>query len=474
MPWLARTCRVALVVAAAARAAAAQADTLASSLTPARLFGDGLVLQRGAVVPVWGWAPPKTSITVVLSGQTRMATADAHGAWRVSFPAMNAGGPYEMTIAGGGRRIAVRDILVGDVWVASGQSNMEWPVASSVNAAAEISSANDAKIREFAVPHSYSEHPEADVVGGAWAHADSQHVGHFSGVAYFFARDLRKSVDVPIGIIHTSWGGANIETWMSRAALGMTDSAWRAAMSSDRAHNDSVRAALQARIGDLPTADAGLVGERAVWADPMLSDASWATIKTPALWETVGYDGMDGVAWYRTSFTLTDDEARQAVRLSLGPIDDSDITWVNGVEVGRERNAASRSRSPNVGAPSRDFLQRHVPAARHEPLRNEVNGGGFRAGGRIDREEFRGERDDVGHDGKVSRSKNRRDSRRHRNHNSPDKTRRRRSKKRASSKHPAPSAVSSIASSRRRLSARPVSPDGILESVRAIATGSAR
>jgi sialate O-acetylesterase len=122
---------------------------------------------------------------------------------------------------------------------------------------------------------------------------------------------------------------------MSKAALGLTDSAWRAAMTRDRVHNDSVRAALQAKIGDLPKADAGLQGDRALWADPMLSDASWATIKTPALWETVGYDGMDGVAWYRTSFTLTDDEARQAVRLSLGPIDDSDITWVNGVEVGR-------------------------------------------------------------------------------------------------------------------------------------------
>ena len=225
MTWLSRAFAAALVVVAAGRAAAAQSDTLASSLRPARLFSDGLVLQRGAAIPVWGWAPPKTSVSVVLSGQTRTATADARGAWRVSFPAMNAGGPYEMIIAGGGKRIAVRDILLGDVWVASGQSNMEWPVASSVNAAAEIASANDVRIREFAIPHSYSEKPEAEVVGGVWAHADSQQVGHFSAVAYFFARDLRKSVDVPIGIIHTSWGGANIETWMSRAALGLTDSA---------------------------------------------------------------------------------------------------------------------------------------------------------------------------------------------------------------------------------------------------------
>src|SRR5262252_9560816 len=104
MPWLARAFSVALVVAAAGHSAAAQADTLASTLRPARLFSDGLVLQRGTAIPVWGWAPPKTSVSVALSGLTKTAVADARGAWRVTFPAMKAGGPYEMTIAGGGKR----------------------------------------------------------------------------------------------------------------------------------------------------------------------------------------------------------------------------------------------------------------------------------------------------------------------------------------------------------------------------------
>ena len=330
--WLAAA---AIALLCTARPGTAQSDSLASRLRPARLFSDGLVLQRGLPVPVWGWAPRGTSVSVSLNGQTRSAAADATGAWRITFPAMKAGGPYEMTIAGGGTRLEVRDILVGDVWVASGQSNMEWPVESSNDAAAEIANANDPKIREFAIPHSYSEKPEAEVIGGSWAHADPQHVGHFSGVAYFFARDLRKSIDVPIGIIHTSWGGANIETWMSRQALAISDTAWQAAIEKDRAHNDSMRTVLRTRIGDLPTADAGLVNGQALWADPKLADDYWATIRTPALWETVGYDGMDGVAWYRTSFTLSEDEARQPARLSLGPIDDSDITWVNGVEVGR-------------------------------------------------------------------------------------------------------------------------------------------
>lgn len=341
---LSRSVIAALALTGGARTVAAQGDTALSALRPARLFSDGLVLQRGAQIPVWGWAPARTSVSVSLHGLTRTATADAAGAWHVAFPSMKAGGPYEMTLTGGSTRITVRDILVGDVWVASGQSNMEWPVESSVNAAAEIASANDPKIRELAIPHSYSEKPEAEVVGGSWAHADPQHVGRFSAVAYFFARDLRKSIDVPIGIIHTSWGGANIETWMSREALGMSESAWRAAWEKDRAHNDSARAALRARIGDLPTTDAGLVNGHPLWADPALADDSWAMIQTPALWESAGYDGMDGIAWYRTAFTLTADEAQQPVRLSLGPIDDSDITWVNGIEVGRTTQRYAEAR----------------------------------------------------------------------------------------------------------------------------------
>lgn len=332
------------------RASRAQTDSAASTVRPARIFSDGLVLQRGAEIPVWGWAPPTTAVSVSWAGQTRRATTDASGAWRVSFPPMKAGGPYELAIAAGDTRITIHDVLVGDVWIASGQSNMEWPVGSSDSAAVEIARASDSRIREFAVPHSFSEKPESDVVGGSWARADSQHVDHFSGVAYFFARDLRKSIDVPIGIIHTSWGGANIETWMSRRALGLTESTWRAALDKDRAHNDSLRSALRAKIGDLPTTDAGLSNGRAVWADPILADDAWATIRTPSLWEEVGYDGMDGVAWYRTSFMLTADEARQPIRLSLGPIDDSDISWVNGVEVGRTTQEYAKPRLYTVPA----------------------------------------------------------------------------------------------------------------------------
>ena len=360
----------ALAIVLAAQDIGAQRDTSAV-LRVARLFGDGMVLQRDAPIPVWGWASPRSPVVVSLGSVRRTVTADGTGAWRVMFPAMKAGGPHEIAITGDGTRIDLRDILIGDVWVASGQSNMEWPVASSNNAAAEIASANDLTIREFAVPHSYSEQPEADVVGGQWARADSQHVGRFSGVAYFFARDLRKSVNVPIGIIHTSWGGANIETWMSRRAQSLTDSAWNAIIQRERERMAAFREVLRAKVGSLPTVDSGLVNGRAHWADPSVVDSNWVVIRTPAAWEAAGYDGMDGVAWYRTSFTLSEEDARQAVRLSLGPINDSDITWVNGAEIGRTEQKYAERRLYSIPA-SALRVGRNVVAVRVE----DTGGGG--------------------------------------------------------------------------------------------------
>jgi sialate O-acetylesterase len=330
--------------------ASAQRDTSAARLRLPRIFGNGMVMQRDTRIPVWGWAPPRTAVVVSLGGTTRNTSADASGAWRLEFPPLRAGGPHRMSITGGGERIEVTDILTGDVWVAAGQSNMEWPVGVSDNAAAEIASARDSSIRELSIPHSYSENPETDVVGGQWASADSQHVARFSGVGYFFARDLRKSVDVPIGIIHASWGGSNVETWMSRQALGLNDSTWRAFLSTERGRAAAQREALRAKVGSLPTVDSGLVDGRAIWAAPELVDDMWAMIPTPGLWEAAGYAGMDGVAWYRTSFALAPEETREAVRLSLGPIDDADITWVNGVEVGRTEPRYAEARSYTIPA----------------------------------------------------------------------------------------------------------------------------
>ena len=330
-----------LVATSLAAAPPCDAQAAPGGLRLPKLFADGMVLQREVRLPVWGWAAPAASVTVVLAGSTARATANSAGAWTVTLPAMRAGGPHEMTVESSGARLTVRDILVGDVWIASGQSNMEWPVRMANDSAREIAAANDSRIRHFKVPTSWAESPAEELVGGSWAPATPQHVGAFSAVGYFFARELRKSVDVPIGLINTSWGGSNIETWLSREAHGLNETAAAALLKQERHYLDGIRDSLTARIGTLPTTDGGLVNGRAVWADPQIDDASWATIPVPAHWEDAGYPGLDGIAWYRLAFTLSADEAKQSVRLSLGPIDDDDITWLNGVEVGRTSGYAT-------------------------------------------------------------------------------------------------------------------------------------
>ena len=330
-PFAAVTSFVALTVSLPA-CGAPPADT---PLHLARVFGDGMALQRDAVIPVWGWTAPGSAVTVTFADRSEETTADGDGAWRVTFPAMTAGGPHTLTVESSQERIALGDIMVGDVWVASGQSNMEWTVASANDAEREIAAANDPRLRHFKVPLAWSWEPEDDLVEGSWVAADPSHVGAFTAVGYFFARALREVHDVPIGIVNTSWGGSAIEAWISRSASGFDDATFSGLMEREEARQREARETLVARIGTLPTEDEGLVDGVARWGDPALDDADWSTIPVPGLWEQAGYPGMDGVAWYRTTFTLTAEEAPRAIRLAVGAVDDEDITWVNGVEVGR-------------------------------------------------------------------------------------------------------------------------------------------
>ena len=308
------------------------------------VLSDGAVLQRDHEIPVWGWAASGADVEVTLGDETRTTQADASGRWRVEFGAMEVGGPYTLTVAASGETLEVTDLLVGDVWVLSGQSNMEWTVQDVDDAEAVMAAATDARIRHFKVPQSFADAPEADLAGGSWVRTTPETVGGFSGVGYFFARDVREHHDVPIGLLHTSWGGSRIEPWMSAEMLGY-DAADRAALAtSERAHEQAVLDALRAKVGSLPETDGGMDGDRALWAAPEADDSDWAAIRVPAQWEPQGYAGLDGVAWYRTTFTLTAAEAASGVTLGLGMIDDDDIAWVNGVEVGRMENGWNRAR----------------------------------------------------------------------------------------------------------------------------------
>ncbi len=294
------------------------------------LFSDGAVLQRDQPIPVWGWATPGAEIRVRFDGNEASATADAQGRWQVDLPAHAAGGPYVLDVSGDGGELSAKDVLVGDVWLASGQSNMEFTVSQGDDAAQVIAAAHDPQLRHFKVPKSWSGTPQEHLAGGDWQAADPQHVGEFTAAGYFFARELREQTGVPIGIINSTWGGSSVEAWMDAASQGI-DAAGIARQSEALQQKD--RQALASTFANLSRWPA-VQGDTPQWKAADLDDGDWASIPVPGLWETAGYYGMDGLAWYRASFTLSAAEAAAGVMLGVGRIDDTDTTWVNGVEVG--------------------------------------------------------------------------------------------------------------------------------------------
>lgn len=191
-----------------------------ADVTLAPLFRDGVILQRGQPLPVWGQAAPNEKVSVHFGPASAQVTAAPDGSWRVHLPAQAASTTPGELIVTGLNTVRVRDVLVGDVWLCAGQSNMEWTVEHAADAAREIAAAHHPLIRHFKVPHRGAEKPQTDVPG-EWAVCTPASVGSFSAVAYFFARNLQQATGVPIGLINCSWGGTPVESWMGSAALSL-------------------------------------------------------------------------------------------------------------------------------------------------------------------------------------------------------------------------------------------------------------
>ena len=205
------------LIAGAAVAAQQPAAPAGATLRLPAIISDHMLLQRDIAASVWGWAAPGATVSISLGEQRTSAVATGDGRWQAWLEPMAAGGPFDLVIRAD-REIAVRDVLIGDVWVGSGQSNMEWPVSLTTNAAAEIAGASFAEMRLFTVPRRVSDTPEEDVEG-RWELITPQSVPAFSAVAYFFGRELHTRLRVPVGLIHASWGGTPAEAWTSTPTL---------------------------------------------------------------------------------------------------------------------------------------------------------------------------------------------------------------------------------------------------------------
>ncbi len=310
------------------------------------LFADHMVLQRGAPHRVWGWDRPGVDISLRVEGLCMPAGAptiaatgrsDREGRFFLVCPALPVGGPYRLRIRGSSERV-IEDVLVGDVWLASGQSNMEWKVSSSRDSEHEIAQAELPAIRMFQVAHTVAGEPQRGVAG-AWLVCAPDRVGDFSAVGYFFARELLRRLDVPLGVIDASWGGTPIEAWLSLEAFRVVPGAAAeleasAARAPDlpRLQREQRERVLAWERDHLP-ADPGNKGERRGWARPDFDDRTWPVMRLPGTWQARGL-AHNGVVWFRRIVEVPASWAGRDLTLSLGAIDDFDTSYFDGIEVG--------------------------------------------------------------------------------------------------------------------------------------------
>jgi len=300
------------------------------------IFGSNMVLQRNKPIPVWGWAKPNETIVVSLNKQKKTVKADQNGDWMVKLAPENAGGPFSLTVKGN-NTIVFSNVLIGEVWVCSGQSNMEWPLKSANNAELEIANADYPQIRHFTVSKAVNSLPQKDVRGGSWEIAEPANAGRFSAVAYFFARRLYQELKVPVGLINTSWGGTHVETWTSREAFQDNEEFKSMIASVPLVNMDSLakiqsvnhKKAMERWQTELVPPDF-----LSTWSQPAFDDSKWNKLNAPGIWEGQGLNGLDGVLLFRKSFNVDADKASLPAVLELAKIDDNDITYINGVKVG--------------------------------------------------------------------------------------------------------------------------------------------
>lgn len=313
------------------------ASSIQANVKPARIFSSNMVLQQGQENPVWGWADKGEKIIISFAGKTITTKADKAGKWSAKLPSLDYGGPYNMVLKGK-NTIEFDNILIGEVWICSGQSNMEWTVSNTNNAKAEIASANYPHIRLFTVAKKVSQKPVEDLDNGEWVECNPQTVPAFSAVGYFFGRNLNQELKVPVGLIHTSWGGTVAETWTSSQTIendpDFKDKLKELAGFDMNKYREQKLAAIKEVMKDVPTKDAGLVNGVAVYADQAMNDESWARINPTKTWEDNKYPNIDGIAWYRKTIELTADQAGKASEIHLGTIDDNETTWINGIKIG--------------------------------------------------------------------------------------------------------------------------------------------
>lgn len=313
------------------------------------VISSNMVLQRDIPVNIWGWAKPGERISVLFNNQILYTEASADGTWKISLKPMQEGGPFDMKIKGE-NAISLKNILIGDVWICSGQSNMEMPLIEAKDGSKEVSEANHQKIRLFKVPKRVSERPMDNTVSTEWTECNQKTVAKFSATGYFFGRDLQCKINVPIGIIQTSWGGTLAESWTDMQTMyGFPE--FKQSLEELKTKKFSVQSDIEKGLADwqcrINNED---IGTSESWFKPITNFTKWKEIKVPGIWNEQGLENLDGVVWFKTEFILTKEESRNEIKLNLGRIDDGDKTFVNGQLIGETLNQWDKIRYYKIPA----------------------------------------------------------------------------------------------------------------------------
>jgi sialate O-acetylesterase len=303
-------------------------------------FSDGMVLQRGTDIRIWGKAAPGSKVVVKWQGEASEVKANRSGQWTFEGAPLSAGGPHTLQVTNRKETITIADILIGDVWICSGQSNMEWPVSRSNNAEAEIEGANYPEIRLFDLPRQRSFTPlEFFKEKATWKKAVGENVATFSAVAFYFGRELHYEEGVPIGLISTNWGGTNVETWTSGPGLKGFPDIYRKVeeMQNQSKTIEEIEAEQNAALREWEEKyfERYQQGEDNSWPSSNLNDEEWNEIDLPRDLQTVGLGDFDGVIWFRKTFAMPEALRGKDLFLRLGYIDDFDEVWINGQSIGR-------------------------------------------------------------------------------------------------------------------------------------------
>ncbi len=323
--------------------------TKKSDITLAPLFQDNMVLQQQSKVPIWGWAEPNSEINIYTSWNDKSITAksDSSGKFTTNLETIAAGGPFQIEISSA-NKIVLKNVMLGEVWLFSGQSNMEMPLKGWLpndiitNSEKEISEANFPNIRLFKVPREISLTPE-EKSGGSWKICTPENAGDFSAVAYFFAKNLIDKLDVPIGLIQSTWGGTPVESWMP---IDYAEKIERfSSIRSDIKTEEQNKSKYQNWIHSMEKYDLSnlLYSEMNGFMDSNLplfnnfdeDDEAWEKHEIPKAFETE-FGNIDAIVWYRKEFTFNGDISKEGYKLFLGPIDDLDATYLNGIKIGED------------------------------------------------------------------------------------------------------------------------------------------